>query len=210
MPLEKIVLEQDRALGLWLINEDENALVPHLSEEKIPESFTNPNKRLEWLSARLLVKVLLESWGLPYHGIAKDDHGKPSVAVHGYHLSLSHSYPYVAALIDKHQPVGIDLEQPKAKLLRVGPRVLHPDELSDAGSDLVKHCIYWCSKEALIKFYGKKDLTLAENLIISPFLKEDAGEITGKIIVTSDVTVVPLYYSVHPNFVMVFNKRIAT
>lgn len=208
MPLEKIVLEQDRALGLWLINEDEQTLVPFLLGEQIPESLTNPNKRLEWLCGRILVKVMLESMSLSYHGILKDEHGKPSVAGHHFQLSLSHSYPYVAAVIDKHQPVGIDLEQPKEKLLRIAPRVLHQDELKDAGTDLVKHCIYWCAKEALIKFYGKKDLTLAENLLITPFSREDAGEITGRIIVRNEVTIVPLCYAVHPNFIMVFNKRI--
>ena len=59
MPLEKIVLEQDRALGLWLINEDEQTLVPFLLGEQIPESLTNPNKRLERLCGRIIVMVML-------------------------------------------------------------------------------------------------------------------------------------------------------
>jgi 4'-phosphopantetheinyl transferase len=207
MPLEKIVLEQDRVWGLWEINEDEQALVPKLPQESIPESLTNPNKRVEWLCGRILVKALTESMGLVYRGILKDEHGKPSIAGYSHHISLSHSYPYVAAVIDKFQPVGIDLEQPKTKLLRIAPRVLHPTELLDAGDDLLKHCIYWCAKEALIKFYGKKDLILAENLIIDPFSRKDEGTITGRIIVRTEATIVPLYYTVTPNFVMVFNKR---
>jgi phosphopantetheinyl transferase len=210
MPLEKIVLEQDRAWGLWQINEDEQALVPLLPQETIPESFTNANKRVEWLSGRILVKALLERLGHTYQGILKDSHGKPSIAGYHYQLSLSHSYPYVAAVIDKTQPVGVDLEQPKTKLFRIAPRVLHPTELSDAGDDLLKHCVYWCAKEALIKFYGKKDLILAENLIVSPFSRKDEGEITGRIIVRNEVTIVPLYYSVTPNFVLVFNKRMTS
>jgi 4'-phosphopantetheinyl transferase EntD len=118
---------------------------------------------------------------------------------------VSHSYPYIAAIIDKDQNVGIDLEQPKVKLLRIAPRVLSSTELEDAGNDIVKHCIFWCAKEALIKIHGKKDLTLAENIKISPFERMEEGNIIGRLIVDGIVSIVPLQYRVNPHFVLVFN-----
>lgn len=208
MPLEKLVHEGKRAWALWKLSESEELLSSLLSfPELIPSNITNPQKRLEWLAGRILTQRLLEEFGVPYRGIVKNEHGKPFPAMSSLQLSLSHSYPYAAAIVDREISVGIDLEQPKSKLLRVAPRVLGFAELQDAGTDLVKHCVYWCSKEALIKIHGKKNLILAENLVISPFALENEGTIIGKIIVRQSERLIPLYYKVFPGFVLVFNQN---
>ena len=103
--------------------------------------------------------------------------------------------------------MGIDLEQPKEKLLRIASRVHHENELTDLGTDIVKHCIYWCAKESLIKWYGRKDLIFAENMFIEPFERHDEGDITGKIIIGGTETLIPLHYIVYTNFVLVFTCR---
>lgn len=205
MGLETIEASRGRVLALWHVREDESTLAAYLGEEA-PENVTNPQKRLEWLAGRVLVKEALQTLGLPYRGIVKDAFGKPFPADHDYQLSLTHSFPYAAVLLDAHQPVGIDLEQPKEKLLRIAPRMFHPTELADAGTDLVKLCIYWCAKEALVKVYGKKDLTFAKSLLVAPFSRKTGGEIVGSIIVDSQERVIPLCYTVTPDFVMVFSK----
>lgn len=207
MPLEKIVSETDRAWALWRISEDEATLASLLNAvESIPEKLTHANKRLEWMAGRVLVQNLFTSMGLNFTGIAKDEHGKPFPNGYPYHMSLSHSFPYVAALIDKKGPAGIDLEQPKEKLLRVAHRIFHPLELSDAGNDVVKHCVYWCAKEALIKIYGKKDLFFSENLLIDSFELAKEGDLRGRIITSTYETIIPLHYRVTPAFVLVYNQ----
>jgi phosphopantetheinyl transferase len=206
MPLEKIDSINSHIWALWKIEEDENALAEQLSsKELIPISISNSKKRLEWLAGRLLVKVLVEKLGMTFQGVTKNEFGKPFIKGSTYQLSLSHSYPYVAASIDKEQSVGIDLEQPKSKLLRIAPRVLDMDELEDAGENITKHCIYWCAKETLIKVYGKKDLTLAEHLKISSFQLGNEGHLIGQIIVNDIATTVPLWYCVTENFVVVLS-----
>ena len=208
MPLEKIVLESSRAWALWRITEDEASLASRVSPlEQLSDTITNRNKRLEWLAGRVLVKEVLRSFGLTFQGITKDEYGKPFPRGYDYHLSLSHSYPFVATLIDKIESVGIDLEQPKEKLLRIAPRIFHPEELRDAGGNVIKHCIYWCGKETLVKVHGQKNLVFAENLIIDPFQLQNEGDIHGKIIVGEVERVIPLHYIVYPNFVVVFNQR---
>ena len=173
--------------------------------ERIPLNLTNPMKRLEFLAGRVLLQELLKGWDLEFTGLTKDDQGKPHFKNIHCHLSLSHSYPYVAAIIDRKKSVGIDLEQPKDKLLRIAPRVLSQEELKNAGSDIVKHCVYWCAKEALIKIYGKRHLTLAQHLLISPFSLQKEGNLTGRIIANNTVVSVPLYYRVYDNFVVALN-----
>jgi 4'-phosphopantetheinyl transferase len=203
MPLENYANHHMKARGLWRISEDEETLMTLCSEEPVPPAITNQKKRLEFYAARILLKNLLAGWGLPYFGIMKDKYGKPFFREHTIELSLSHSFPYVAAIISRSGSVGIDLEQPKEKLLRIAPRILHPDELADAGSQIVKHCIYWCGKETLIKFHGKKDLTLSENLLITPFTLQKDGILNGRI-VADDIVNIPLQYEVYDNFVLVY------
>lgn len=211
MALEKIVITDTGGWALWKIEEDEETLQRMVGTvDELPPSIHNPKKRMEWFGGRVVVKTIMERLGLSFKGIVKDEFGKPFPKAHDFQLSLSHSYPYVGALIDREISVGIDLEQPQEKLLRVAPRVFRKDELADAGIDIVKCCIYWCAKEALIKIYGKKDLTLAENLIISPFTRQNEGHILGRIIVKDIETIIPLYYIVYPNFVVVLNKRNAS
>ena len=207
MPLEIFEMGNQRAWALWRISESEAQIAELLrSSEPIPASISNAEKRLEWLTGRLLTQSLLESFNLPYTGIVKDAFGKPFVKNSPAHLSLTHSFPLVGAILDQRHEVGIDLEQPKEKLLRVAARVLSPSELSDAGSDIIKHCVYWCSKETLIKIHGRKDLTLSRDLIVQPFNLASEGNITGRIIVNAVERLIPLYYRIFKQFVVVFNR----
>lgn len=208
MPVEKIVLEPSRTWALWRITEDESSLSETIRPwEQLSHLISNRNKRLEWLAGRVLVKHVMHSMGLAFQGLTKDQFGKPFPVGYNFHLSLSHSFPYVAALLDKIESVGIDLEQPKVKLLRIAPRIFSHIELQDAGTNITKNCIYWCAKETLIKVHGQKNLVFAENMIIDSFSMENEGDIRGRIIVRDVERIIPLHYIVYPNFVVVFNLR---
>lgn len=205
MPVDRIYSSEDSCWGLWKITEEETSLQNEVIGETVPSTLTNPLKRREFFAGRALLKALLHQWEIPYPGIEKDRFGKPFLAGSDVHISLSHSYPFVAAIIHRHKNVGIDLEQPKDKLLRIAPRILSPQELRNAGEDVVKHCVYWCAKEALIKIYGKKDLIFSRNLLISPFFLQQKGDLIGRIIADNTETAIPLEYLVSDDFVVVFS-----
>lgn len=206
MPLEKLEYQPEvRSWGIWRIAENEQMLLNQVKDyESIPDTITHPEKRLEFIAGRVLARNLLEALGRPFQGVTKDVFGKPFFKQNTIHLSLSHSYPYVAALTDINKSVGIDLEQIKKKIVKIGPRVLHQSELQDAGTDEIKHCIYWCAKEALVKVHGKKDLIFSEHLLIEPFRLEKEGHLKGKIINETE-TEVSLEYYVFDSFAIVFN-----
>ncbi|MBL7852483.1 MAG: 4'-phosphopantetheinyl transferase superfamily protein [Cyclobacteriaceae bacterium] len=191
------------AWGLWFISEEEPDL-SYLSYESCPDDIVHPQKRLEYLAGRALIKTLVEEMHLTYEGIRKDEFGKPSLKTHPHAISLSHSYPYVAAQIDRHVPVGIDVEQVKEKLRLVGPRILSPGEVRDAGDNLVKLCIYWCAKEALYKIHGKRNLLFGDHLKIQPFPLEERGSLRGMIDVENSPRSVLLGYHVTKEYVVVF------
>lgn len=206
MPAEQITHFNDGCWGLWMITEDQPSLQREISGEPVPDNLTNEQKRLEFLAGRALVRKLLAEWNLPYRGLVKDSYGKPFLEGLQIHVSLSHSYPFVAAVLHRQKNVGIDLEQPKDKLLRIGPRILSRTEFEDAGSNVVKHCVYWCAKETLIKIHGKKDLTFARNLLISPFSLAKEGHLIGRILANDTETAIPLEYHVSESFVVVISK----
>lgn len=207
MPLENLHSGENSAWALWKLAEDETVLKAMIPEvEPIPDQITNQHKRLEFIGARVLLAELLKKWGHQFHGLTKDEFGKPFPKGYPYQISLSHSYPYVAAIIQKHGAVGIDLEQPKPKLLRIAPRVLHTEEFRDAGDNIIKHCIYWSAKEALVKIHGKKDLVFAEHIRIKPFPLQKQGFLVGRLIVNSVETAIDLQYLVEENFVVVLNR----
>ncbi|MCU0420498.1 MAG: 4'-phosphopantetheinyl transferase superfamily protein, partial [Cyclobacteriaceae bacterium] len=174
-------MDKQSAWGLWYISENEQEL-GFEAMESCPEDIVNPQKRLEWLAGRALVRALVENSGLTYAGVKKDAYGKPALKDLPHRVSLSHSFPYVAAQVDRDQEVGIDLEQPKQKLLTIAHRVLSPAEQQNAGEDVVKHCVYWCAKEALYKIHGKRGLHFATQLLIDPFALSSAGTLHGHIV----------------------------
>jgi phosphopantetheinyl transferase len=148
----------------------------------------------------------LEQNDLPYSGIHKDEFGKPFLRELTHHISLSHAYPYVAVQLDSNKSVGIDIEQPTEKLLRIAPRVLSMEELENAGSDIRKHCVYWCAKEALYKVYGKRGLHFADQLLVEPFILEETGDLKGTITVREEKLNVALSYEIEPEFVVVYTN----
>ena len=206
MPLLEKEVTATRAWGLWKIEETEVSLHQLVESESIPGEITHPEKRLEFLAVRALVKNLLLEWGLGFEGLTKNQYGKPFIKNSSHHVSLSHSYPFVTAILDTEKNVGIDLEHSKAKLLNIVPRMLHATELTDAESDITKLCVYWCAKEAMLKVYGKKDLIFAENLLVKPFILQEKGNLVGRIIVKGSETTLSLHYQLFKDFAIVYNQ----
>jgi 4'-phosphopantetheinyl transferase len=207
MPLHRIEWKGDQSgWGLWHITETEAALGVEAEPENCPADITNPVKRTEWLAGRVLVRRLVEKAGLRYDGLTKDEFGKPWLKGYGHHVSLSHSFPYVAAQLHVARAVGIDIEQPKPKLLRIAPRILSSAEVADAGDNLVKNCVYWCAKEALYKIYGRRGLSFISHLSVEAFGLKEEGDINGRIAIANTDEHVTLQYSIFRDFVMVRTK----
>jgi len=206
MALQDLKMIGSGKVAIWHIIEDETQLTNDLGGENCPKEIISREKRLEWLAGRILLKQLTESSGLVYDGVIKDEFGKPFLKNHPHQISLSHSYPYVAAQIHPTISVGIDIEQPKEKLLRIGPRILDSSELENAGNDIVKHCIYWCAKEALYKINGKRGLLFTNHLHVNPFDLKDHGDLQGWIEADGRKEFAELHYIVTKDYVLVHSK----
>lgn len=208
MPIINIYEQENGAWAVWKITESEVTLTL-LSSEHCPANITHPTKRAEFFAARILLREICTRMAIPFRGLHKDRHGKPFLTDADWQISLTHSYPYVAVQVQRHDPVGIDLEQPKPKLYRIASRFLSAAELADAGTDLIKLCIYWSAKEALFKIAGTPGVIFSKDLVIEPFSCNSAG-ILSSYIQTAPARSVRLQYRNEPDYVLVTTQSVTT
>ncbi len=206
MPLKEIHQTGNQSgWAIWHIDESEEQLTNKIIGNA-PIEITHTNKKLEWLAVRQLTIELCNQLGLRFFGVYKNEFGKPFLEKHTHHISLSHSFPYVAAQIDNSHSVGIDLEQPKEKILKIAPRVFSATELADAGTDVIKHTVYWCAKEAMYKIHGEGQLHFATHLNVEPFRLQEEGSLKGIISAERKIDVI-LDYKIEPDYVLVRTGR---
>lgn len=169
MPLilrEKILPEGE--LGVWKCEESLEFFFRQmpLFEVEIEElKKLSPRKKIEWLSSRYLLHRMSgrEVRGACY----KDEYGKPYLAGSRYFISLSHSRD-LTAVIAGPRSVGVDIQYPVEKIVRVAPRFMNDDELNAVNIlDVDLLHIVWGAKECVFKAYGRKSLDLRRHININ-------------------------------------------
>ena len=179
-------ISKKTVITLWKIEESPSYFLDYLGIDEIDlpmvSNATHPVKQLEWLASRCCVKKCVEILEHTYLGIEKDCHNNPYlIDIQGF-VSLSHTNEYAVAVVSLEEEVGIDIERISDKLSRVAHKFLSPPERILAGENLLRMCIYWCAKESLYKWYGKKNLSFKENIYIEPF-EEKPTTLQGEIFV---------------------------
>ncbi|WP_425276921.1 4'-phosphopantetheinyl transferase family protein [Spirosoma oryzicola] len=173
----ELEITNDCVAVLRSITEDEPTLRADLTltapEQEDLAGISHPAQRVEWLACRVAVKSLVEAQGLAYAGLQKDEYGKPHLIGAPWHISLSHTGGWAAAVLHRTRPVGIDIEPIREQFRRVVPRVLSEDEISHAAGEPNRLAVYWCAKEALYKLYGRRQLTFRDHLHVEPFADGD-------------------------------------
>lgn len=178
--IEKI--DSSSALAVKIIGSPAEEPLDFLSfREKL--SYTNishPEKRREWATARLAIHEALKALQLPYPGFFKDEHGKSqSMNGQGF-VSLTHTPGFAGAIFHREQPVGIDMDLIREKILKIGFRFLDSSELDFLEKDPAHYTMAWSAKESIFKCQGKRGVSFRENILLEPFGVNDSV-IKGKI-----------------------------
>jgi phosphopantetheinyl transferase len=100
------------------------------------------------------------------HAIAPDEHDKPQIPGNQYHFSVTHSFPYVAAVVSTLGPVGIDLQCWHTSILKLQHKFLTPAEQLICGPDPQRITLAWCAKEAAYKYQGKRGIEFRDHLVM--------------------------------------------
>ena len=151
------------SIAVWQITETEDWLLGSLQlcpEDKAAISRTKlPIVRLQKLACRAALAQLL---GTNKIEITYSETGQPQINNH--HISFSHTKNSVAVAL-ANLPVGIDIENLSPRILPLYPRFMSQKEIADCNINSLKELyFYWCSKEAMYKWFAKKKLDFIEDL----------------------------------------------
>jgi enterobactin synthetase component D len=154
-------------LGIWKIEETEEFFKSNVPQHR---DVTHPHKRLQHLAGRFLLQYLFPAF--PYEMIEIADTRKPYLPNEQYHFSISHCDDYAAAIVSKDKRVGVDIEKPVPKILRIRDKFLSKEELNRFGQGERQLTLLWSAKEAVFKWYGNGAVDFREHIHLEKQLQD--------------------------------------
>ncbi len=154
--------------AIWRIDEPEDFFAAQIN---VHSNIKSDKRRIEHLAGRFLLQYLKDDF--PLHSIIPDEHDKPQLPDSLYHFSISHSYPYVAAIISTHAAVGIDLQCWHERILHLQHKFLSTREQFFCQDDPHKITLAWSAKEAAYKYQGRRGVDFIEHLPIEHWSEQD-------------------------------------
>jgi 4'-phosphopantetheinyl transferase len=210
MPLfRKFQLSATTSLGIWKIEETAKTLRSklHLSpvENEYYESLHSELRKQHWLSYRNILTVLIKEDAVE---LFYDVFGKPHPINRKYHISVSHSGIFSAAIVSLEAPVGIDIERLKDRIERVKDKFLSAEEQSSIGDQnrLEKLYIYWGAKESLYKLNGKPDVEFGKDIVVEPFdYLQEKGHCKARMNLPEGTMDFPVYFQRIEDYMLVYS-----
>lgn len=197
-------IARNSCMALWSITESTKELLKQLNCEIDPALLAvNEQLQKQRICARILINKLC---GIPFCDIRYDEFNKPHLINSNYKISISHAHSQVAVIINKANETGIDIELIKPQVERIATRFMSEEELLETNSaqKIERLTIYWCAKETLYKYYGKKELVFKQNIFIEPFNQHNSGNIIGYIRTAHVQITVPLFYEKIDKYMLVY------
>ena len=166
MPLYQEWSPNSRSLAaIWLIEEPESFFS---DKTGLTPTIRHPRKRAEHLCGRYLLQYLKEDF--PLQHIAPDAHDKPRLPEDVYFFSISHSYPYVTAVISDREECGIDIQIWKDSIEGIAHMYLSEDE-QKLCADARMLTLAWTAKEAAYKWWGRRGVDFIRDMPIQLFVE---------------------------------------
>ncbi|AEE19352.1 4'-phosphopantetheinyl transferase family protein [Dokdonia sp. 4H-3-7-5] len=179
MPLYKtITVSSSTTVYIWKIEEDITTLSRNI---KLTDHCQN---RLQGMKSELhqrgfmSIRHLLAEAGYTDFDLYYDKNGKPHLH-DGKHISITHSYTFTAIIVS-NQPVGIDIEKQRDKILRIAHKFTPIEEyytLTNADARMRKLTIVWGAKESLYKLYSQEGLSFLKHIDVTDFDFDDGKTI---------------------------------
>jgi 4'-phosphopantetheinyl transferase len=199
-------IDKNTFLGIWEINDSVEFLYNQLKlnsdEQKLYKNFRTNQRRLHWLSYRVLIKQLLNN---KIRSIVYDENGKPFLNNSSHHISVTHSGKF-SALIYSDRLVGIDIEHIRPKIIPISDKFMSDKEFEQVDKRYITEqlFIYWGAKEALYKLYGSRNLIFKEHIFIEGFPYKEKDIIHGKIKMPDFEKEYTLYYEYIEDYSLVY------
>jgi phosphopantetheinyl transferase len=164
-------INETTRLGVWKIEETEEFFKGTVPQHR---DVTHPHKRLQHLAGRFLLQYLFPDF--PYELIQIADTRKPFLPDEQYHFSISHCGDFAAAIVSKDRRVGVDIEIPVEKILKMPDKFLSQREKQifnmqpsppDHRAGIINTqttTLLWSAKETVYKWYGDGGVDFKEHI----------------------------------------------
>ncbi len=174
MPLFKIINHSYKTtIYIWKISEafDELSYEIILNEKSQIRLHSMKSKMHQ--RGFLSVRKLLKEAGYSDFDLFYDESGKPSLSDNKF-ISISHSHE-MSAIIISDEPVGIDLEIQKEKVLKIASKFMNISHLENLSDDdkIKKATIIWGIKETIFKIKNQKGISFPDHIFEDDFKISD-------------------------------------
>lgn len=196
-------INENTRLGIWKIEETEEFFKGNVPQHR---DVTHPHKRLQHLAGRFLLQFLFPDF--PYHLIEIADTRKPFLPDEQYHFSISHCGDYAAAIVSRDNRVGIDVEIPVQKILRIKDKFLSDEEKTKMLNGLPTPdsrltTLLWSAKEAVFKWYADGAVDFRRQIQL---LKQDEATETIDCLFSKNETELSIHYRKFEHLVLAWVK----
>lgn len=203
MPLYLNDVNKSYVWGIWQMTESLNELLALLPDGGLMyadqlNTFKSDSRKKEWLAVRVLLYTLTgDQLTIHYHS-----NGKPYLP-DGLHISISHTKRYVALIISRSHPVGIDIERKSDRVHRLAHKFVRDDELLPPHPLHLTYALLliWSAKEVMFKCMNEEEVDFRKHLHV------DLREMNGMPLVGTESRsphqhTYIIYYMLHSDFVM--------
>ncbi len=185
-------------IGIWEVDETpENFFSDELNSVK------SESRKKEIVATKFLLSELC----CINATIGHTENGKPYLKNSRQNISISHSYKYVALILEKRYETGIDIQKITAKITRIKEKFMSNEELKSltgGESPIEKLHVYWGAKECVFKSYVKGNLIFSENIFIEPFNYQNTGEIFAHLKLPDEKKTFTLHYEKRDAYMLVY------
>ncbi|GHT74691.1 siderophore biosynthesis protein [Bacteroidia bacterium] len=192
-------------IGIATLTDSSEELLNRLENKELYSSFMEKpaeHRKREWLSVRVLLKEMLcEEKEIHYTGF-----GKPYLADHSYHISISHTKGFAAVILNKNKQVAIDIEQIAPRVERIRNRFMNETEEKNLSkkNPLLHLLLHWSAKETLYKWLNEPHINFQTQLHIHFFEPEQNNwaEFTAHETQTAEQQHFTIRYKITGNYVL--------
>lgn len=154
--------------AIWKIEEPESFFTERTG---ITSDIKNDKRRIERLAGRFLLKYLKQDF--PLLNIYSDEHDKPRINNNDYFFSISHSWPYVAAVVSPYVECGIDIQCWHPRMEALQHKFLSAEEQQFFHNDPKLITLAWSAKEAAYKWQGRRGVEFIDHLPIAHYAAKE-------------------------------------
>ena len=177
MPLYKTIHVNDfTKVLIWKIQETIEDLTLGIELTENSQSRLTSMKSVLHQQGFMSIRHLLQQVGYADADVYYDEFGKPHLK-DGSYISITHSFTFTAIIISKKQPVGIDVEKQRDKIVKIAHKFTPIEEyytLTSEEARVRKLTIVWGAKESLYKLYSQEGLSFLKHIDVADFDFEDA------------------------------------